>query len=158
MRYPDRKLTVIVLANLAQAEPERLATAVAGLVEPALAWPDPNASVVDPDPARTAGLHEVLEAWAKGTPSPRMAKGLRGTHAGTAREKAQREGVQKQLEKATGFAFLAQDDVKARGLERRGDAISSVVYCVLRSERDRRYRFFLNDQGEVADFSSEPVD
>ncbi len=158
VRYPDRKLTVIVLANLAQAEPERLATAVAGMVEPALAWPDPRASVADPDPARTARLREVLEAWAKGTPSPSMAKGLRGTNAGTAREKAQREGVRKQLEKATGFAFLAKDEVKGRGLERRGEAISTVVYCVLRGERDRRYRFFLNEKGEVADAVSEPVD
>ena len=157
-RYPERKLTVIVLANLAQAEPERLATAVAGLLEPALAWPDPNATVPDPDPTRTKGLHEVLEAWGKATPSPRMAKGLRGTHAGTAREKAQREGVRKQLEKATAFVFLATDDVTSRGLERRGEAISSVVYCALRGERDRRYRFFLNAGGEVADFSSEPVD
>ena len=158
VRYPDRKLTVIVLANLAQAEPERLATAVAGLVEPGLAWPDPNASVADPDPARTKGLHEVLEAWAKGTPSPRMAKGLRSTNAGTAREKAQREGVRKLLEKATGFVFLATDDVKTRGVERRGEAISSIVYCALRGERDWRYRFALNDKGEVADFSAEPVD
>ena len=87
-----------------------------------------------------------------------MAKGLRATNAGTVREKAQREGVKTQLEKATGFSFLAQDDVKARGLERRGEAISRIVYCALRGERDRRYRFFLNDTGEVADFSSEPVD
>ena len=158
VRYPDRKLTVIVLANLAQAEPERLATAVAGLLEPALAWPDPNALGPDPDSTRTKGLHEVLEAWGKTTPSPRMAKGLRGTHAGTAREKAQREGVRKQLEKETAFVFLASDDVNSRSLERRGEAISSVVYCALRGERDRRYRFFLNDKGEVADFSSEPVD
>ena len=87
-----------------------------------------------------------------------MAKGLHGTNAGTAREKAQREGVKKQLDKATAIVFLATDDVKTRGVERRGEAISSVVYCVLRGERDWRYRFFLNDKGEVADFSSEPVD
>jgi CubicO group peptidase (beta-lactamase class C family) len=158
VRYPDRKLSVIVLANLAEAEPERLATAVAGLVEPALAWPDPHVPAADPDPARTAALREVLEAWAKGAPSPRMASGLKGTHAGTARETAQREGVRKQLAKATGFVFLAEDDEKGRGLERRGETISAVVYCSMPGERDRRYRFFLNDRGEVADFSSEPVD
>jgi len=139
-------------------EPERLATAVAGLVEPALAWPDVHVSVVDPDSARTARLREVLEAWAKGVPSPGMAKGLRGTNAATAREKAQREGVQKQLARATGFVFLAEDDEKGRGLERRGETIRTVVYYSLPGERDRRYRFFLNDEGEVADFSSEPVD
>jgi len=158
VRYPGRKLTVIVLANLAQAEPERLATAVAGLVEPALAWPDVHAAVVDPDPVRTARLREVLQAWAKGESSPAMAKGLRSTNAGTAREKSGREYLQKQLAKATNFAFLAEDDVKDRGIERRGETISTVVFYFMLGERDRRYRFFLNVKGEVADFSSEPVD
>jgi CubicO group peptidase (beta-lactamase class C family) len=36
-RYLDSDLTVIVFANLAQAQPERVTDAVAGLVEPALA-------------------------------------------------------------------------------------------------------------------------
>ena len=158
VRYPGRKLTVIVLANLAQAEPERLATTIAGLVEPVLAWPEMKAAAVDPDPARSARLRGVLEAWAKGTPSPSMAKGLRTTNAGTAREKADRERVSKQLAKATGFAFLAEDDERGRGLERLGETISTTVYYSLAGARDLRYRFFLNDKGEVATFSSEPVD
>jgi CubicO group peptidase (beta-lactamase class C family) len=158
VRYPRRKLTVIVLANLAEAEPERLATTIAGLVEPALAWPEMKAAVVDPDPARSARLRGVLEAWAKGTPSPGMAKGLRATNTGTAREKAGREEVSKELAKATGFTFLAEDDERGRDLERLGETISTTVYYSMPGERDRRYRFFLNDKGEVASFSSEPVD
>lgn len=157
-RYPGRKLTVIVLANLAEAEPERLAAAVAGLVEPALAWPDVQGAVVDPDPARTARLREVLQAWAKGEPTAGMAKGLRGANAGTTREKAGRERVQQQLAAATGFTFLAEDDVKERGLELRSETIARVVFYFMPGEHDRRYRFFLNDKGEVADFSSELVD
>jgi hypothetical protein len=70
VRYPGRKLTVIVLANLAEAEPMRLATTVAGLVESELAWPPMQAAVVDPDQVRTARLREVLQSWAKGEPSP----------------------------------------------------------------------------------------
>jgi len=158
VRYPGHQLTVIVLANLAQAEPLRLATAVAGLVEPGLAWPDVRAGVVDPDPVRTARLREVLQAWAKGESSPGMAKGLRSTSAGTAREKAGREELQAQLATATGFTFLAEDDVEGRGIERRGETISRVVFNFMPGEHDRRYRFFLNDKGEVADFSSERVD
>jgi CubicO group peptidase (beta-lactamase class C family) len=158
VRYPEQKLTVIVLANLAQAEPLRLATAVAGLVEPELAWPGVHAAVVDPDPARTARLREVLHAWAKGEPAPGMAHGLRSTNAGTAREQAGREDLQKQLAAATGFMFLAADDLKGRGIERRGETISRVVFYFMPGEYDRRYRFFLNDKGEVADFSSEVVD
>jgi CubicO group peptidase (beta-lactamase class C family) len=158
VRYPGQKLTVIVLANLAQAEPMRLATTVAGLVEPALAWPDVRAAVVDPDPARTARLREVLQAWAKGEPSPGMARGFRSTSADTAREQAGREDLQSQLAMAREFTFLAEDDVKSLGIERRGETINHVAFYLMSGERDRRYRFFLNDQGEVADFSAEMVD
>ena len=87
-----------------------------------------------------------------------MAQGLRSTNAGTAREKAGREYLQKQLATATGFAFLAEDDVKGRGVERRGEAIRTVVFYFMPGERDRRYRFFLDDKGDVADFSAEPID
>jgi CubicO group peptidase (beta-lactamase class C family) len=159
VRYPGRKLSVIVLANLAQAEPERIATTVAGLVDSALALPDPGASATDPDPARTVVLREVLASWGKGVASPRMAKGLRGTHAGTAREKYARERTEKQLGEAKEFVFLAADDVKGRGLERRGDPVASVAYYALRGgEREYRYHFFLNETGEVADFSAEATD
>ena len=158
VRYPEQKLTVIVLANLAQAEPMRLATAVAGLVEPELAWPDVRAAVVDPDLVRTARLREVLQAWAKGVPSPGMAQGFRNSNTGTAREKAGREDLQKQLATATKFTFLAEDDVKSRGIERRGETISRIAFYLMPGERDVRFRFFLNDMGEVADFSSELVD
>jgi hypothetical protein len=159
VRYPARKLSVVVLANLAQAEPERIATAIAGIVEPALALPDPKAAAADPDPTRTQGLRDVLDAWGKGSPSPRMARGLRSTNAGTAREKFARERTAKQLGAAKEFVFLAADDLKGRGLERRGEAVATVVHCALRGgERDYRYRFFLNGNGEVADFSSEATD
>jgi hypothetical protein len=158
VRYPGPKLTVIVLANLAQAEPMRLATAVAGFVEPALAWPDVQTAIVDPDPVRTTRLRAVLQAWAKGEPSPGMAQGLRSTNAGTAGEQAGREDLQQQLTTATGFTFLAADDVEGRGIERRGETITRVVFYFMPGERDRRFRFFLNDKGEVADFSSELVD
>jgi CubicO group peptidase (beta-lactamase class C family) len=158
-RYPDRKLSVMVLANLAQAEPERIATAVAGLLEPALALPDPKASPADPDPKRTAALREALAAFGAGKPSPHMARGLRAANAGTAREKFARERTKKQLGEAKEFVFLAADDVAGRGLERRGEAVAVVAHYALRGgERDFRFRFFLNAQGEVADFAGEAVD
>jgi hypothetical protein len=87
-----------------------------------------------------------------------MAQGLRHSNVGTAREKAGREDLQKQLATATGFKFLAADDVKSRGIERRGETISRVVFYLMPGERDLRFRFFLNDMGEVVEFSSESVD
>jgi CubicO group peptidase (beta-lactamase class C family) len=158
-RYPDRKLAVIVLANLAQAQPERMAADLAGIVEPSLARPEAAVSAPDPDPARTAALREVLVAWSEGVPSARMGRGLRGTRTGTAREKASRERVGKELKEAKELVYLGADDVGRRGLERRGEAVSTIVYSALRGgEAVRRYRFLLNDRGEVLDFSSEAVD
>jgi CubicO group peptidase (beta-lactamase class C family) len=159
-RYPGQKLSVILLANLGDAKLDTLslATTVAGLVEPELAWPDVHVAVVDPNPARTARSRDVLQAWAKGEPAAGMAQGLRSTASGTARDKAGRDYLQQQLTASTGFVFLAADDVQGRGIERRGEAIDTVVFYFMPGERDRRYRFFLNAEDEVADFSSEPVD
>ena len=45
-RYPEQGLTVIALANLAEARPEAITLAVAGILEPALRPPQ-----VIPEPA-----------------------------------------------------------------------------------------------------------
>ena len=80
------------------------------------------------------------------------------TNADSARDKVHREDLQQQLATAKEFTFLEEDDVKSLDIERGGEAISRVVFYFMPGERDRRYRFFLNDKGEVADFSSEQVD
>jgi len=155
-RYVDRKLCVIVLSNLAQAEPERIAHGVAGLLEPSLALPDPRGTLTDPDAGRAAALRAVLASWAKGEPTPGMAPGLRATNAGTAREKAGRRRIGRQLEMATAFGFLAEDDVRGSGLERRGEAVAHIVhYGLIMPDAAYAYRFHLTPRGEVADFDWE---
>ncbi len=57
LRFPDNKLTVIVFANLAQANPTRMAHRIAALVDPQL---EPKA-IPDPEPARTAEMKQLLE-------------------------------------------------------------------------------------------------
>ncbi len=157
-RYPARNLTVIALANLDAAEPERVVAAVAGLVEPALALPDTRSGPTDPDPPRTAALRAALEDWSRGRSSPRMGHGLRRL-ANSTREQRGRETTAKNLAEAESFTFLGEDDLSGRGLERRGEPLRAVVYCALRrKEGDRRYRFFLNEEGQVTDFDSETVD
>ena len=158
-RYPGRGLTVIVLANLAQAQPEAIATTVAGIVEPDLARPDVRGSVADPDPARSAALRDVLDAWSRGVSSPRMARPLSTAPSRTSRDKSAREAVAKGLSQAKAFVYLGEDDVSTRGLERRGESLRTVVYYAVRGgERDYRYRFFLNERGQVTDFAAEAVD
>ena len=89
----------------------------------------------------------------------RWRRDSRNASAGkTARDMAGREDLQQQLAQSRGFTFLAEDDERGRGLELRGEKISRVVFYFMPGERDRRFRFFLNDAGEVAEFSSEPVD
>jgi D-alanyl-D-alanine carboxypeptidase len=61
-RYPDNKLTVIVFANLAQANQGRLANGVAAIVDPELK-PRP---ITDPDPAFTVNTRQLLEALLEG--------------------------------------------------------------------------------------------
>jgi D-alanyl-D-alanine carboxypeptidase len=61
-RYPDNKLTVIVFANLAQANQGRLANGVAAIVDPELK-PKP---ITDPDPAFTVNTRQLLEALLEG--------------------------------------------------------------------------------------------
>ena len=157
-RYPERGLTVIALANLQQSEPSRVVAAVVGLLEPSLALPDARARVTDPDLARTASLRAVLEDWGRGRPSLHMGRGLRSL-ASSRREKERRETTAKHLAQSSDLVYLGEDDLSGRGLERRGEPLSVVVYCALRGkEGDRRYRFFLNGQGQVTDFESEAVD
>ena len=61
-RYPDNRLTVIVFANLAQANQGKLSNGVAAVIEPELK-PKP---ITDPDPAFTAATRQLLEALLEG--------------------------------------------------------------------------------------------
>ena len=67
-RYPDRGLTVIVLTNLALCRAQRLAHAVAGIFDPALArYPD---AAPDAAPQRTARFRTLLAAARSGVLDP----------------------------------------------------------------------------------------
>ena len=59
-RYVDDKLTVVVFANLAQANPAKIAHGVAGIYNPELVPPPPQA-IADKDPEVTALLKRVFQ-------------------------------------------------------------------------------------------------
>jgi CubicO group peptidase (beta-lactamase class C family) len=63
VRYPDKKLAVIVFANLAQANPTSIAHGIAGIVDPTLKQPP----MADPDPDHTAGMKKLFEQVLDGT-------------------------------------------------------------------------------------------
>ncbi|MDX1643588.1 MAG: serine hydrolase domain-containing protein [Thermoanaerobaculia bacterium] len=62
LRFPDEDLTVVVLANSAEADAGDIAEAVAAAVDPSLAPPaPPDTPIDDPSPETTAFVAEMLE-------------------------------------------------------------------------------------------------
>ncbi|HJS59731.1 MAG TPA: serine hydrolase domain-containing protein [Vicinamibacteria bacterium] len=156
LRYVDQGLTVIVLANLAEAEPETMAQEIAGLLDPALKLPDASRTAEDPDPGRAAKLRSVLAAWADSRQSPEMAKGLAGTQSGSAREAGDRARTGERLKALTAFRYLGADDLSQKPLTWRGESVTRIVYYALDTKEARHvYRFYLTQDGRVADFGSE---
>jgi CubicO group peptidase (beta-lactamase class C family) len=155
-RYVGSRLSVIVLTNLAGADPGVVAHGVAGLAEPSLQLPDPRKALADPDPTRTAAIRAVLQAYARGEAPPEMAAGLRETTAGTEREKAARKRVGDRLEKMTAFTYAGEDEIAAHKFERRGEAVARIVYYgLVTAGKTYLCRFYLNGKGQVADFAAE---
>jgi len=65
-RFPDKKLTVIVFANLAQGNPGVIAHGIAAIIDPSLK----PAPMADPDPAHTAAMKKLFEQVLDGTADP----------------------------------------------------------------------------------------
>jgi CubicO group peptidase (beta-lactamase class C family) len=68
-RYLGSDLTIIVLANLAQADPERFVDGIAAIFDPKLAKPAPT-PIADGEPGVTARLRSLLAAARDGRLSP----------------------------------------------------------------------------------------
>jgi CubicO group peptidase (beta-lactamase class C family) len=68
-RYVDDKLTVVVFANLSEANPGRIAYGVAAIFNPDLA-PVPAKAIEDKDPQVTALAGEVIQKTTAGTLDP----------------------------------------------------------------------------------------
>ena len=153
-RYVDDQLSVIVLANLAGAPVEVIAHTVAGLLDPDLALPGGQASRPDPKPQRTAMLKETLAGWGSYRSSPTMAAGLRAAWSGTAAEVSDRRSTSDRLAKLQSFDLLAEDDLKGRRYERRGEVIRRILYYgTSAGDEAGLYRFYLTETDSVADFT-----
>jgi hypothetical protein len=69
-RFVGADLSVVVLANLAQADPVRFVDGIAALIDPALARPR-RVPVPDPEPSAAKMLRRLLDAARAGTLAPR---------------------------------------------------------------------------------------
>lgn len=155
-RYVDQRLTVIVLANLAEARPGVIAHTVAGLVAPELRLPDPASAPEDPDPECTVRLRGVLAAWSRAEASPDMTAALAATSGWVDAESWERKQLAGRLGGPGTLRFLAEDDVSPSGLERRGERLDRIVHLALESQgRTWVWRFYLNEAGRVVDLAAE---
>jgi hypothetical protein len=85
-----------------------------------------------------------------------MAAGLRGRSGWASAEDWERRQLASRLGGGGALRYLAEDDVSARGLERRGERLDRIVHCALDAEgRTWLFRFHLNAAGRVVDFVAE---
>ena len=157
-RFPDDRLTVIVLTNLGARVGAPAADAVnswgltygvAGRYVSRLLVGLQNAEP-DQDPALTQSLRDVLERLARGHDVPILNQRVRD-----ALHPAVKEILTERLATLRSFTFVACDGPPTRIVERNGDHVSRVChYRLVNASETRYYSFWLTSNGRVADFWS----
>jgi CubicO group peptidase (beta-lactamase class C family) len=122
-RYPDFNLTVVVLSNLAQAEPESIAEGVAGIVEPKLAAPHLLMEAL-PGQGSPQPIPYLLRAMAVGQDSGMVAGGLRRFAS-----KETRRDLSGLITRMQSWTTLGCDGVAGKGISRLGDDVAHICYA-----------------------------
>ncbi len=121
-RYPEFDLTVIVLANLAQAQPEGISYGIAGVLEPALAAPHlQGAGAIGAAPRMP--IPETLGKVAAGD-STALTAGYR-----RALLPAVRDALRRALDKIQTWTVQGCEDVTARKITRYGSSVARICYA-----------------------------
>ena len=152
-RFPDDRLTVIVLTNLGahigarlQVSPWGLTLGVAGRYIPGMLVSTQKAEP-DPDPAATERLRDILGRLARGEDVPTVNPRLPG-YVG-------KNVLAERLRTLQSFTFVTCDDVLARSMEMLGERVSRIChYRLVNAEETRYYSFFLTGDNRVATFWS----
>jgi CubicO group peptidase (beta-lactamase class C family) len=150
-RYPDDGVTVVVLANLAQARQSAIAYAVAGICKPALIPPHRMAAQPANDPMATR-LRAFVDAYAAGggRDSSLTTPGFAAVVTPESRKQAT-----EMLKAMTGFTFVGCDDVAALNVERHGAAVARYCYAKVElSGAGRAMTFWLTKDDRVAGFTT----
>ena len=152
-RFPDDRLTVIVLTNLGAhigarlpVSPWGLTLGVAGRYIPGMLVSTQKAEP-DPDPAATERLRDILGRLARGEDVPTVNPRLPG-YVG-------KNVLAERLRTLQSFTFVTCDDVRARNMEMLGERVSRIChYRLVNAEETRYYSFFLTGDNRVATFWS----
>jgi CubicO group peptidase (beta-lactamase class C family) len=122
-RYPDFNLTIIVLANLAQAQPGAMAEAIAGILEPELRPPHIlRAPLPGPKPAHPTA--QLLKAISSGDDTAEVTPALHRFLSDTARRDLARS-----LGGIMSWTELGCDDVRSRTITWLGSRITRACYA-----------------------------
>jgi hypothetical protein len=147
LRYPHRRLTIAVLANLGTADLQRIATGVAGLHDRTVR---PRALLEerkDPDPDTTARVLRALESPAPPNITPELAR------AWSLQPVLRRGPTErlKELRRPLRLAFLTVD--RAPGIERYGVPVATVRHYRLHPAEGatRDVSVYLTGDGRIAD-------
>ena len=84
-RYLGDDVTIIVLANLGDARPQRFVDGIAAIIDPKLARLEPSTPIRDREPAVTERVRTLLTAARQGTLSPQELPYFRGNFASLAK-------------------------------------------------------------------------
>jgi CubicO group peptidase (beta-lactamase class C family) len=127
-RYPEFNLTVIVLANLAQARPGAMTQAIAGILEPELQPPHMlSAPLPGSRPKRSTA--DLLQAIGSSNDSALVTPALHRFLTGTSRR-----DLAQILKGLTGWTELGCDDVRSRRVAWLGAPIERVCYAKARGK------------------------
>ena len=140
-RYPELDLTVIVLANLAQAEPGAIAEGIAGILEPSIQPPQLlGAALAGPTPPVSVPV--LLSRIAAGTDSSDVTPGLHRFLTPAARKE-----VGDLLSAVRSWTPLGCDNVGNRGITKLDARIERVCYArgVRKTSREVVTVFYAGD-------------
>ena len=152
-RYEKQDLTIAVLANSANAQPDAIVKGIAGLVNKQLELPDPATPGVDPDTDRTLQIKALLEAWSASQSHALMTSKLAKVDAENHRESFGRNRLADTLKNTKDFYWLTNDVVDGAGIQRRGEVIQRISYFGLETEKETLgFRVYFNAEEQVADF------
>jgi CubicO group peptidase (beta-lactamase class C family) len=122
-RYPDSRLTVIVLTNLDEANPEGMAMGIAGILEPALIPPHLlSGSLAGARPSKP--IDHLLREVAAGKDSAEVTPGF-----SVVMPAARRELIGSLLKGLQAWTFLGCERVPGKQMWRMGTRIASLCYA-----------------------------
>jgi D-alanyl-D-alanine carboxypeptidase len=149
VHLPRRELSVIVLTNQHEANPERIAYTIAGLYDPALRPPHLMKTQADAVPERTRRVERLLGGLLRGEGDfsadvvPFLRKRLAGYPAPPPGKGP-----------SIAVSFIASEDVAERGIERNGHRIAQMShYNIVLGDEPVCLTVYFGADGLIADYS-----